>query len=72
MNQKTRLSDTEALVRQGIRPAEFITADEAPHPALGSADRDVQGSRPGRFRRETGAGTESLALGVKTVCGEDY
>lgn len=57
----SRINDTEALVRQGIRRAELVTADESSHPALGSADRAVQGSHPGRFRRETGAGQESLA-----------
>lgn len=62
-----RLNDTEALVRQGIKSAEFITADEPAHPALGSADRAVSGHRPGRFRRETGAGSESLSTAMKTA-----
>lgn len=62
-----RLSDTEALVRQGIRGAGMCLAgDYGPYspelqPALGSADRAVTGPKPGRFRRETGAGNESLA-----------
>lgn len=56
-----RLNDIEALVRQGIKPAEFKTADESAHPAHGSADRAVAGPRPGRFRREVGAGSESLS-----------
>ncbi len=62
-----RLSDTEALVRQGIKPAGFETADEPRHPARGSADLAVQGHRPGRFQRETGAGAEGLSGAVKVA-----
>ena len=58
-----RLNDTEALVRQGMRPAELCIAGEAPKPALGSADRAVAGVSS-RFKRETGAGSESLAAAV--------
>lgn len=60
-----RLSDTDALVARGLRPAELKTADEYPHPAHGSADRAVSGPRPGQFRRETNAGAEGLASAVK-------
>lgn len=63
----TRLSDTEALSRQGIRPAELCLADESPRPAYGSADRAVAGSRQGRYQRSTGAGSESLAGAVGVV-----
>ena len=59
----SRLNDTEALVRQGLRPAELCTADEGPKAALGSADRAVAGVSS-RFKRETGAGHESLASAV--------
>lgn len=61
---RVRLNDTEALVRQGLRPAELCTADEPAKPAHGSADRAVSGPSPGRFRRETGAGAEGLASAV--------
>ncbi len=72
MNQyKRELSDTEALSRKGIQPAQLCTADESPKPALGSADRAVTGSSPGRFRRETGAGTEGLAAAVKIASCEE-
>lgn len=58
-----RLSDTEALARQGIRPAELCTADELPKPAQGSADKAVQGASS-KFRHQTGVGSESLAAAV--------
>lgn len=73
---RERLSDTEALSRQGIRPAGSCFAAEqgmfSPDgftPALGSADRAVATNRQGQFQRVTGAGNESLANAVK-VAGE--
>lgn len=66
---RQELSPTEALVRQGLRPAHFRTADEPPHSAMGSADLAVAGHLPGRFRRETGAGNESMGLACKVAGG---
>ncbi len=60
----SRLNDTEALVRQGLRQAELCTADEPPKPAAGSADRAISGPGTGRYRKETGAGNESLSRAV--------
>jgi len=65
-----RLNDTTALSRQGIRKAGFETADEPFHvlpAAAASADAAVCGPQPGKFRRETGAGNESLAEATKCM-----
>lgn len=66
-----QLSDTEALTRQGLRPAELCTADEPPKPALGSADRAVAGLGTGRYAKGTGAGGESLAAAVAIASCEE-
>ena len=65
----TRLSDTEALVRQGIQKPGFQTSDEYRHPASDSADYAVSGPQPGKFQRQTGAGTETLAAAT-AICKE--
>ncbi len=72
MEERKRLSDVAALVRQGLPPAHMTLAADLPgtHPALGSPDRAVQGHQPGRFRKETGAGGESLSCAAD-ICKEN-
>lgn len=60
-----RLNDTEALVRKGMRPAHSCEAGYHVLPAMGSADLAVSGPRLGAFRRETGAGDESMRRAVE-------
>lgn len=67
----TRLNDTEALVRQGLRRdarAECAPLNSDSGIGEGPArtvEQCVSGPTPGRFRRETGAGSESLASAVE-------
>lgn len=59
----TRLSDTEALVRQGIRRpgGQYAPVNNS----SGGAD-NVSLQTAGQFRKETGAGPE----GMKEACAE--
>ena len=63
---KRELSDTEALVAKGVRPAQLKTSDEPSHSARGSADLAVSGPGTGRFLRSSGpnCGNESLSKAV--------
>lgn len=66
-----RLNDTEAIVRQGIRSGHVkLPADDWGRSHLDSADNAVQGPSS-RFRRETGAGNESLSAATNfAACKE--
>jgi hypothetical protein len=65
-----RLSDTAALVRQGLRRGTCEVAPINSDSGIGegparTAESCVQGPAPGRFRRETGAGGEGLRSAVE-------
>lgn len=65
----SRLSDTEALVRQGInRPGAKLAPENGGSGIGGGQDTGADNCRPspaGSFRRETGAGDESLRCAVR-------
>lgn len=73
--RKRELSDTEALSRQGLSAPHNCYAVPSGlwgrhEPAWGSADEAIAGPRPGQFRRETGAGNESLVKAARIAEGE--
>lgn len=64
-----RLSDTVALSSQPINPPRAVLASDS-WSAPDSADGAVRRDSLGRFRRETGAGSHSLAEACRTACGD--
>lgn len=67
-----RLNDTEALVRQGINRPQLVTAGEGTKYFSEGEDASAaaSGSQPGRFQRNVGAGSGSLAEAKQFLDGE--